>query len=84
MASHLPMFDRVVGDALGYLWVRDYDMPGEATVAWTVFDSRGGIVTRLTTSDRLRIWEIGRDYILASQTDDLGIHSVVVLALDRG
>ena len=84
MASHLPMFDTVVGDALGYLWVRDYDMPGEETVWWTVFDSEGAIVTRLTTSDRLRIWEIGRDYILASQIDDLGIHSVVVLALERG
>ena len=84
MASHLPMFDRVVGDDLGYLWVRDYDMPGEETVRWTVFDSRGALMTRLTTSDRLRIWEIGRDYILASQTDDLGIHSVVVLSLDRG
>ncbi len=84
MASHLPMFDWVVGDALGYLWVRDYDMPGEELVRWTVFDSAGAIVTRLRTSDRLRVWEIGQDYILASQTDDLGIHSVVVLSLHRG
>lgn len=84
MATHLPMFDRVVGDELGYLWVRDYDMPGEETVYWTVFDSDGAIVTRLTTSDRLRLWEIGRDQVLASRTDELGVHSVVVLALDRG
>lgn len=84
MATHLPMFDRVVGDELGYLWVRDYDMPGEETVNWTVFDSEGAIVTRLATSDRLRLWEIGRDQVLASRTDDLGVHSVVVLSLDRG
>ena len=84
MASHLPMFDRVVGDALGYLWVRDYDMPGEELVWWTIFDPAGAIVTRLATSDRVRIWEIGRDYVLASQTDDLGVHSVVVLSLHRG
>lgn len=84
MASHLPMFDRVLGDELGYLWVRDYDMPGEERVRWTVFDSEGTIVTRLTTSDKLRIWEIERDYILASQTDALGIHSVVLLSLYRG
>lgn len=84
MASHLPMFDWVVGDALGYLWVRDYDMPGEELARWTVFDSAGAIVTRLRTSDMLRVWEIGQDYILASQTDDLGIHSVVVLSLHRG
>ncbi len=83
MASHLPMFDRVIGDELGYLWVRDYDMPDEETVRWTVFDSNGAIVTRLTTSDRLMVREIGRDHILASQTDDLGIQSVVVLSLER-
>ena len=41
MALHLPMFDRVVADDLGYLWVRDYDMPGEEMVRWTVFDARG-------------------------------------------
>lgn len=31
MASHLPMFDRVIGDRLGNLWARDYDMPGSDT-----------------------------------------------------
>lgn len=84
MASHLPMFDTVLGDALGYLWVRDYDMPGQDTVRWTVFDPQGDIAAQLTTSDRLRIREIGQDYILASQTDDLDVHSVVLLSLDRG
>ena len=85
MASTLPLFDRVVGDQFGHLWVRDYAMPGETTAAWTVFDSTGAIVTRLGMDNRLRVWEIGRDHILASQVDDLlGIESVVVLSLDRG
>ena len=83
MASHLPMFDTVLGDALGYLWVRDYDMPGQETVRWTIFDPQGDIAAQVTTSDRLRIREIGQDYILASQTDD-HVHSVVLLSLDRG
>ena len=61
MAATLPMFDRVIGDDLGYLWVRDYDMPGEDTAWWTVFDGAGAVVTRLETSDRLRVWQIGRD-----------------------
>ncbi len=84
MVSTLPMFDRVMGDDLGYLWVRDYDMPGEATVRWTVFDAAGAVVTRLETSDRLRVWEIGRDYIVASQVGDLDIQVAVMMSLDRG
>ena len=84
MASTLPMFDRVIGDDLGCLWVRDYDMPGEDKVWWTVFDSAGAIVTRLETSDRWRVWEIGRDYIVASQVGDLDIQIAVVVSLDRG
>ena len=84
MASHLPMFGAVMEDALGHLWVRDYDMPGEDTIGWTVFDSEGFLVTRLTTSDRLTIREIGRDHVLGTRTDELGVQSVVVLVLDRG
>lgn len=84
MASTLPMFDRMIGDDLGYLWVRDYDMPGEDTVWWTVFDAAGAVVTRLETSDRLRVWEIGRDYVAASQVGDLDIQMAVVMSLDRG
>ena len=68
----------------GCLWVRDYDMPGEDTVWWTVFDWAGAIVTRLETSDRWSVWEIGRDYIVASQVGDLDIQIAVVLSLDRG
>jgi len=84
MASTLPMFDRVMGDDLGYLWVRDYDMPGEETVRWTVFDAAGAVVARPETSDGLRVWEIGRDYIVASQVGDLDIQMAVMMSLDRG
>ena len=83
-ASHLPMFDRVIGDDLGYLWVRDYVLPGEDAARWTVFDSAGAVAARLRTSDRLKIWEIGREYVLGSQANELDIEAVVLLSLDRG
>ena len=83
-AAHLPMFDRVMGDDLGYLWVRDYVLPGEDAARWTVFDSAGAVAGRLQTSDRLKIWEIGRDYVLGSQANELDVEGVVLLSLDRG
>ena len=81
MASHIPMFDAIIGDELGCLWVRDYDLPGQGPNTWTVFNSRGTAIARSEMSDSLRIWEIGRDYVLASQTGPLGIQSLVVLPL---
>ena len=84
MASHLPMFDRVIGDEAGYLWVRDYGLPGDGPVSWTVFDSLGSPVARSEMPDNLEVWEIGRDYVVASRVDGLGVHSLVVLALRRG
>ncbi len=83
MASHLPMFDKVIGDEGGHLWVRDYDMPGDDPVPWTVFDSLGRRVARSEMPDNLEVWEIGEDYVVASRVDELGIHSVVVLTLHR-
>lgn len=83
-ASHIPMFDEILGDELGCLWVRDYDMPGEGPVTWTVFDASGVAVAQLEVPDDLHIWEIGREYVLASRRGPLGIESVVVLPLERG
>lgn len=83
MASRLPMFDRVIGDRLGNLWVRDYDMPESDTTDWTVFDSAGNPIARTALPDNLNVREIGADYVVASQIDELGIHSLLVLPLHR-
>ncbi len=84
MAANLPMFGQAMGDELGYLWVRDYKMPGEETVSWTVFDSTGAIATRLEMSARLTVHEIGRDYIVASsRVGELGIEAAMLLSLER-
>ena len=83
MAATLPTFSRVLGDAAGYLWVRDYTLPGATTSWWTIFDPAGAIAARLDMN-RMTIREIGRDYVVASRTGELGVEAVVVLHLDRG
>ena len=83
-ASHIPLFDRIIGDQMGCLWVRDYRLPGEAPAPWTIFDAAGMVVASTEMPGDLRVWDIGPDYVLASRADSLGVHSVVVLPLDRG
>ena len=83
LASHIPLFDAIVGDELGCLWVRDFDLPGEEPATWTVFDSSGTAMARTEMPGDLRIWEIGQEYVLASQVDGMGMQALIVLPLQR-
>ncbi len=78
-----PAFDRVLADALGFLWVEDYRLPGEQAPAWTVFDPTGRVLGLVELPPDLTIFEIGEDYVLGRVSDDLGIEYVQLWPLDR-
>ena len=78
-----PAFSRVMTDALGYLWVEDYRLPGEPAPAWTVFDPEGRVQGLMEIPPDLSVFEIGADYILGRVSDDLGIERVQLWSLDR-
>ena len=85
IAETFPAFDQIVADALGHLWVQEYDLPGEERTnpLWTVFDPEGRVLGFVETPARLGIYEIGEDYILGRATDDLGVEYVQVWSLSR-
>lgn len=85
VAETFPAFAQVVADALGHLWVREYDLPGEerANPLWTVFDPDGRVVGFVETPHGLRIHEIGEDHILGRAIDDFGVEYVQVWKLQR-
>jgi len=85
VAETFPAFDRVVADALGHLWVREYDLPGEerANPLWTVFDPDGRVLGFVETPYGLRIHEIGENHILGRATDSLGVEYVQMWRLLR-
>ena len=78
-----PAFGRVLTDSRGYLWVEDYQLPGESVPAWTVFDSQGRVLGLLDLPPDLSVFEIGEDYILGRVSDDLGIERVQLWPLER-
>lgn len=82
--SH-PAFGEVTSDLLDHLWVREYSLPGEETPnpTWTVFDPEGHVLGFMETPAGLTIFEIGEDYFLGLATDDLGVESVQLWALER-
>ena len=85
MAETFPVFSEVMGDAAGYLWVREYDFPGEERPAplWTVFDPGGRVLGFVETPPALVIEEIGEDYILGRTRDELGVESIQMWPLER-
>ena len=78
-----PAFSAIEVDALGYLWVREYNLPGEEGALWTVFDPDGIVQGFVETPADLRIFEIGADYVLGLVTDALDIEYVQLWELER-
>ena len=53
------------------------------TVRYNVFDSRGVLLGEVRVPARLRIHEIGRDYLLASVRDSLDVESIALYEIRK-
>jgi len=84
LVEFFPAFDAVQSDPLGYLWVREYGLPGQAGNVWTVFDAEGRVQGLVETPPVLDVFEIGEDYILGTMADEFDVERVQVWPLDRG
>lgn len=71
-----PPFERLLVDGEGRLWAQDYRRPGEGPGLWTVFDREGRRLARVRAPARLRVHEIGPDYVLGAWRDDLDVQHV--------
>ena len=85
LAEAFPAFSRVLSDAAGNLWVREYDFPREGRPAplWTVFDPDGRVLGFMETPKGLGVVQIGEDYILGHYRDELDVEYVQVWPLER-
>jgi hypothetical protein len=85
LPQSFPAFYAIEVDALGYLWVREYDLPGEDRdrPLWTVFDPDGIVLGFVETPPGLVIYEIGADYILGKVRDELRVEYIQLWPLDR-
>ena len=78
-----PAFSALQSDPLGYLWVREYNLPGHDRNLWTVFDPEGLVLGFVETPFELEVYEIGVDYVLGKTNDELGVERVQLWQLDR-
>ncbi len=81
--DRMPAYRVFRTDALGCLWVEESRRPGDDVPVWTVFDSEGAVLGRVSLPAGLYVREIGEDYVLGVYTDDLDVEYVHMYRLER-
>lgn len=78
----VPPYGSIVTDRAGNLWVEDYDGMTDAP-HWTVYDASGERVARIALPADFTPYDIGEDWILGRELDDLEIEHVRLYRLRR-
>lgn len=82
VASEFPAHRLLHVDRSGNLWVESYPRPGESGPrTWTVFDAAGRMLGDVALPERLWIFEIGEDYVLGVERDELDVEHVRLYSL---
>jgi hypothetical protein len=75
--STKPTFDRILGDPLGGYWIERYRLPADGRESqWEVIDKEGAWVTTVMVPGDLQVTQIGRDFMLGTARDSMGIEYV--------
>ena len=81
-AKEVPAYGTHTIDRAGNLWVQDYpDIIDDQR--WTVFDSTGARIARIAMPRRFTPYDIGPDWILGRELDELDVEHVRLYAIRR-
>lgn len=83
VAELRPPFGALEADLLGYLWVEEHRLPGDEVREYTIFDPEGRLTGAITLPEGLAPFEIGADYLLGLNRDELGVEYVHLHRLQR-
>jgi hypothetical protein len=79
-AELVPPYGAVAPDRSGNLWVQDY--PGLTDdQRWTIYDADGALTARIVLPVRFTPHDIGEDWILGRELDDLDVEHVRLYAI---
>ncbi|MDH3732923.1 MAG: 6-bladed beta-propeller [Gemmatimonadota bacterium] len=76
-------FDRIVVAADGTIWVRSHPLPGATAHVWSVFAEEGAWLGDVEMPAALDVFEIGREFVVGKQLDDLEVEHVVLYRILR-
>jgi hypothetical protein len=79
----MPPYGAILGDDAGNLWVGEWAMYPETAVSWEVFDPTGAWLGTVRFPPRFDPRDIGDDWILGVERDELDVDYVVVYPLNK-
>lgn len=83
LADSFPALEHLQVDASGNVWVREYEPPWVVNSSYGVFAADGPWLGTITLPSNFRPLEIGSDYLLGVQTDELDVQHLVLYGLER-
>jgi hypothetical protein len=84
LPEHVPAFQGLIMDDQANVWLERYRQPWEEDSRYEIVDRQGRWLGQVEVPAKLRIFQIGTDFVLGRQVDSLGVERVRVHALRRG
>ncbi len=83
IGKYVPPYGAIAVDRDGDLWVQDYAAVSDEN-RWTVYGPDGAARARIALPRRFTPYDIGDDWILGLEVDDLGVEHVRLYELGKG
>jgi hypothetical protein len=80
----LPAYNEMIVDAGGNIWLGRFDAPWRDDTRWAVFERTGAFLGHVQVPPRMRLFEIGEDYLLGARKNEVDVETVVMLRLNKG
>jgi hypothetical protein len=72
----VPPYGLMIIDRSGRYWLSDYDDPLDTPGRWTVYAADGAVLARIQLPEQFRPYDIGEDWILGREPDELDVEHV--------
>lgn len=82
-ADHLPVYNDMLTDPDGLIWLQVYEPPLGQAATLKIFDQAGRPRGTVVLPESLLVFQVGRDFVLGRSTDDLGVQRLRVYRFDR-
>lgn len=83
LPEHIPAYQAILVDATSHLWLERYRLPGDTIPSWDVVAPNGRWLGAVSVPPRLRVMQVGVDFVLGRHLDSLGVERIRVHPLGR-
>jgi hypothetical protein len=83
LPEFVPAFQGLLVDDKSNTWLERYRMPGETDSRWEVVGANGRWLGQVAAPSRVRLFQVGVDFVLGRHLDSLGVERIRVYALRK-